>query len=270
MRNAETTLAIIRERVYHSRRSGHRRAVCFESCKHGSAGAVTRSCGRNCYDWSYAQDITQCATIGTLPRRAAGAIRRCEALGTTYPHPNRVAGLPVRELRRLPASRRSGTRVGGRANSGELPINVVRTSKPKMLTGLNQDGTWPGAGASPFPCRRCRATGEQAEPKPSGIRPRNVVSPSSSLRGRPAARRSPMGRRVEDEGESECRPVIGRIGIESSDKITLRESGLTSLRSFVTRKPGQPLQGAMQMMADVRSLCWCGLPPRCVGTRLVS
>jgi len=24
------------------------------------------------------------------------------------------------------------------ANSGELPINVVRTSKPKALTGLNQ------------------------------------------------------------------------------------------------------------------------------------
>ena len=146
--------------------------------------------------------------------------------------------------RRLPAPRRSGTRVDGRANSGELPINVVRTDKPKTLIGLNQNGTWPGAGASPFPCRRCRATGEQAEPTPSGIHPWNVISPSSSPRGRPAARRSPMGRRVGDEGGSERRPVIGRIGVELASKITLRESGPTSLRSFVTREPGEPLQGA--------------------------
>jgi hypothetical protein len=28
------------------------------------------------------QDVTQCSAIGTLPRRAAGATRRYEALGT--------------------------------------------------------------------------------------------------------------------------------------------------------------------------------------------
>ena len=205
---------------------------------------MTRGCGCICYDWTYNQDVTRCATTGTLPRRAAGAIGRCEALGTTKPHPIRVAGFPVRESRRLPASRRSGARVDGMANSGELLINVVRTSKPKTLIGLNQNGTWPGAGASPFPCRRCRATGGQAEPKPSVIHPRNVVRPSSSLRGRPAARWSPMGRRVEDEGRSERHPVVGWIGVESSDKITLRQSGLTSLWSFVTREPGKPLQEA--------------------------
>ena len=159
----------------------------------------------------YHQDRTRCATTGTLPRRAAGAIRRCEALGTTYPHPTRMVGLPVRESRRLPASRRSGTRVDGMANSSELPINVVRTSKPKMLTGLNQNGTWPGAGVSPFPGRRCRATGGEAEPTPSVIHPWNVVSPSSSPRGRPSARGSPMGRRVKDEGGSEGRSVIERV-----------------------------------------------------------
>ena len=85
-------------------------------------------------------------------------------------------------VRRLPTPMRSGARVDGMANSGELPINVVRTDKPKTLIGLNQNGTWPGAGASPFPCRRCRATGEQAEPTPSVIHPWNVVSPSSSSR----------------------------------------------------------------------------------------
>jgi hypothetical protein len=117
----------------------------------GSAGVVTRCCGCTCYDWPYDQDITQCATTGTLPRRAAGAIRRCEALGTTKPHSVRVAGLPVRESRRLPASRRSGARGDGRAHSGELPINVVRTDKPKALTGWDQKVSGQGLGSPPSP-----------------------------------------------------------------------------------------------------------------------
>ena len=58
-----------------------------------------------------------------------------------------------------------------------------------------------------------------------------------------------MGRRVEEEGGSEGRPVIGRIGVEPSGNITPRESGLTSLWSFVTREPGQPTQEAKQMTA---------------------
>ena len=40
--------------------------------------------------------------------------------------------------RRLLAPRRSGAKVDGMANPGELLINVVRTSKPKALIGLNQ------------------------------------------------------------------------------------------------------------------------------------
>ena len=44
---------------------------------------ATRSYGCTCYDWSYDQDVTQCATTDTLPRRAAGVTWRCEALGTT-------------------------------------------------------------------------------------------------------------------------------------------------------------------------------------------
>ena len=53
-----------------------------------------------------------------------------------------------------------------------------------------------------------------------------------------------MGRRAEDGGRSECPPVAGGIGVESSGEITPRESGPTSLGSFVTREPGKPLQGA--------------------------
>src|SRR5262245_35915608 len=67
----------------------------------------------------------------------------------------RRGGRASREgARRLLAPRRSGARVDGMANPGELPINAVRTDKPKALRGLDQKGKWPGAGVSPFPCRR--------------------------------------------------------------------------------------------------------------------
>ena len=130
------------------------------------------------------------------------------------------------------------------ANSGELLINVVRSNKPKALSGLNQKVRGQVQRDLPSPVVVVRATGEQAEPTPSVIHPWNVVSPSSSPRGRPSARRLLMGRRVEDEGRSECPAVTGGIGVESSGEITPRESGPTSLGSFITRKPDQPLQGA--------------------------
>jgi hypothetical protein len=153
----------------------------------GVSGVVTRSYGCTCYDWPYDQDITQCATTGTLPRRAAGVIRRCEALGTTKPHPNRVAGSPVRESRRLPASRRSGARVDGRANSGELPINVVNTNKPKALTGLNQKVSGQGPG---FPLPRPSLSSHRRTGRASTIRDTSVErgKPVILPRGRPAAR----------------------------------------------------------------------------------
>src|SRR5208337_1483568 len=50
----------------------------------------------------------------------------------------RNCGVPGTGRRRLLALWRSGARVGGRANSGELLINIVRSSKPKALRGLNQ------------------------------------------------------------------------------------------------------------------------------------
>jgi hypothetical protein len=134
--------------------------------------------------------------------------------------------------------------VDGMANSGELLINVVRSNKPKALRGLNQKVRGRVQRDLPSPVVVVRATGGEAEPTPSLIHPWNVVSPSSSSRGRPSARRLLMGRRVEDGGRSECPAVTGGIGVESSGEITPRESGPTSLGSFITREPGKPLQGA--------------------------
>ncbi len=48
-----------------------------------------------------------------------------------------------------------------------------------------------------------------------------------------------MGRRVKDGGRSECRPVIGRIGVEPPGEITSRDSGLTSLGCLRTRTSEQ-------------------------------
>ena len=53
--------------------------------------------------------------------------------------------------RRLRAPRRSGAKVDGMANPGELLINVVRTSKPRAPRGLNQKVSGPVQGCSPFP-----------------------------------------------------------------------------------------------------------------------
>ena len=58
-----------------------------------------------------------------------------------------------------------------------------------------------------------------------------------------------MGWRVEEEGGSECRPVIGRIRVEPSGEFTRRESGLTSLWCLRTRPSEQLAWEAEQMTA---------------------
>ena len=102
---------------------------------------------------------------------------------------------------RLPASRQLGARVDGMVNTHELPINVVRTNKPKMLTGLSQKGTRPGMGVLPSPIADKTATGGQAGPTPShgtyAERGKPVVLPP----GRHVARHSRWGggyRRMEE------------------------------------------------------------------------
>ena len=58
-----------------------------------------------------------------------------------------------------------------------------------------------------------------------------------------------MGRRVEDEGGSEGRSVIGRIGVEPSGEITPRESGPSSLGCLRTGPSEQLAWEAEQMTA---------------------
>ena len=52
----------------------------------------------------------------------------------------------------------------GMVNTCELSINVVKSDKPKMLTGLSQKGTAVGTGSCQYPamdtqhCRRTEST----------------------------------------------------------------------------------------------------------------
>ena len=58
-----------------------------------------------------------------------------------------------------------------------------------------------------------------------------------------------MGVGVEEDGASESRSVMGRIGGARTRNITPRASGQTSIWSFVTKASGKQAQEARQMTA---------------------
>jgi len=59
-----------------------------------------------------------------------------------------------------------------------------------------------------------------------------------------------MGLRVREDGKSESRAVMERTGVEPNGDITSRESGPTSIWSFITRELGQPTKEAKQMTVN--------------------
>ena len=63
-----------------------------------------------------------------------------------------------------------------------------------------------------------------------------------------------MGRRVKEEGASECRSVMDRIRVEPPGDITLPESGQTSLWSSVTREPWPTDSGRQADMSAAETL----------------
>jgi len=70
-------------------------------------------------------------------------------------------------------------------NPGEALIKAVMFDKPKMLTGLDQKGTWPGAGASTSSAADVAPPAERRDLTRSGI---------DAEHGKPAA--LPLGKRV--------------------------------------------------------------------------
>ena len=59
------------------------------------------------------------------------------------------------------------------------------------------------------------------------------------------------GLRVEEDGKSEDRSVMERIGVEPKGNITPRESEQTSIGSFITRGFGKPIKETKQMTAVI-------------------
>jgi hypothetical protein len=73
-----------------------------------------------------------------------------------------------------------------------------------------------------------------------------------------------MALRVNEDGGSESRLVMRRIGVEPRGKITPRESGLTSIGCLVTRESAQLTQEAKQMTAVATRT---GAASRCKASR---
>src|SRR5690348_6470128 len=118
----------------------------------------------------------------------------------------------------------------------EAAINVVTKDERKMLSRSGQNGTWSGPGAANSPGADGAPPAKSGGPSHPG---------TSTERGKPVTlptrdsdpRGSPTGRRVQDGGASERRPVIGRIGVEPSGDITPPARAPTSPGSPVTREP---------------------------------
>ena len=98
-------------------------------------------------------------------------------------------------------------------NPCELSLNVVRLDKPKMLSGLSQKAMQRVQRLNNPLGWAENAAGEEREPKPIRSVQRNTVSPYRSPSRVGELQSRPTAVRVEDEGESEGRPVIGRIRV---------------------------------------------------------
>jgi len=73
-------------------------------------------------------------------------------------------------------------------NTCELLLNVVTEDKPKMLTGLSQNGTVDRSGACPLPRRRRPIHRRRSRTYATWVCSRNVVSPLLSRKGQRPAR----------------------------------------------------------------------------------
>lgn len=130
----------------------------------------------------------------------------------------------------------------GRVNKCKPLLNVVMDSKPKVLTGLDQNGTGPVQGLLALLPQLQRPPAKRRDPShPVGARVERgnpVALLGSSQDSRSQGR--PMERRRKEGGKSQGRSVMERIGSEPPGNMLLRESGPTSTRSLITREFEQP------------------------------
>src|SRR5215510_5066603 len=105
----------------------------------------------------------------------------------------------------------------GMVNTCERSLNVVMSTKPKMLTGLRKRALERVQSLDNTLSWTSHAPGGQRAPTPFVSTLRNVVSPYRSCRktGRKAVRPTDGGA-GKGVGKSEGRPVMGRIRVATS------------------------------------------------------
>jgi len=111
-----------------------------------------------------------------------------------------------------------------RSTHSESLINAVNLDKPKMLTPvfnrlrLEPKGTWLGLGASLSPNADVEPPANRRDLTHSGThtkRGKPLVLPQGASLGESEPQGTPTGLRVKEDGKSEGRSVIKRIGVES-------------------------------------------------------
>jgi hypothetical protein len=122
------------------------------------------------------------------------------------------------------------------ANRCEPLLNVVRTSKPKGLSGLDQKVR---GQAEVLP--HCLPQMERHRRTGGAFLIQGTCTergkPVSLPEGKASPQGAPMAVRVEDAGASECHSVMGWIGVAPDGHMTPRASGLTSHAGLVSREP---------------------------------
>jgi hypothetical protein len=121
------------------------------------------------------------------------------------------------------------------ANISELLVNVVIMERAQDADRLEPKGTWSVALLN---SGGTRTKGPPAERQ--GLTHFVTWVKHGKPVPLPVGAGKPQGKlkavRVKESGESEGRPVIGRIGVEPPGEIIPRESGQTSTGSFFTRE----------------------------------
>ena len=134
--------------------------------------------------------------------------------------------------------------------------------KPKLLTGLNQNGTWSAAPAFVTAHTDTKTTGVQAGPTPRVVMSAEHGKPDES----PATAKSTARKTDGSAGRgmrSKRRPFCNRADTDCN--IVRRESELTSARSSMARETDKPRSGGRQMTGSVAQARACvedaGAPP---------
>lgn len=180
------------------------------------------------------QDRTCCATNSTLRSRRGGN-NPSSSLRTMYPSGRR--DYPTREGRLdLPASGRDGARVRWYGEHMRILDKRRYVDQAKDADRLEPKGMWRWNWACPaaqsWTQRHRRIEGDLTHLVIQIEHGKPVVLPSTGRQPQGV----PTGLRVEEEGKSEGRAVMARIGGAALANMTPRESGLTSLWSLVTRE----------------------------------